>query len=401
LKQSFYIAVLLWLAAAQVLAQAPTHSAADPQRLAALSLEQQGKFQDAEDAWRAYSKVHPAAPEPYAHLGLLAARQERYPEAVILYRKALRINPKVPGLRFDLALALFKGGQLKEAAVEFKALLKTAPPGSPDVQKLNVLLGMCHYGLGHYAEAVPYLKEATAHDQQNLPLRLTLAHSCLWSKQMQCVMDVYHEILTLNAESAEADMLAGEALDDMRDRDGATKMFQAAVAANPKEPNAHYGLGYLLWAEKRYSDALPQFQAELEINPNDAKSLVYLGDCSLQLNNPTDARGPLQKGLALDPSLWIADLDLGIIDSDAGRNADALRELKKALELKPDEVNAHWRMAKLLRVMGRTEEAKAEFETAKQLNKKAAEDLHKQIANGRQRNHDDTQAPQTGATPEQ
>ena len=82
----------------------------------------------------------------------------------------------------------------------------------------------------------------------------------LWSKQMQCVMDVYHEILTLNAESAEADMLAGEALDDMRDRDGATKMFRAAVAANPKEPNAHYGLGYLLWAEKAYSEALPDFR---------------------------------------------------------------------------------------------------------------------------------------------
>jgi len=107
----------------------------------------------------------------------------------------------------------------------------------------------------------------------------------------------------------------------------------------------------------------------------------------------------LQRALALDPSLWIADLDLGIIDSDAGRNDDALRELKKALALKPDEVNAHWRVAKLLRAMGRTEEAKAEFETAKRLNKKAADDLHKQIVNGNQPNHDDTQAPPAETAP--
>jgi len=398
-KNLLSIVVCLCSFAAQVLAQAPQHPAGEAQRQAALSLEQQGRVSEAETAWRAYSKTHPAAAEPYGHLGLLEAKQEHYPEAVTLYREALRLNPSVPGLRFDLALALFKGGKLNDAAAEFNSLLGTAPPGSAEAQKLNILLGMCHYGQGQYAKAVPYLKAAAAGDPQNLPLRLTLAHSCLWSHQTRCVLDVYHEILMLNADSAEADMLAGEALDEMRDRDGATKMFQAAVRANPKEPNVHYELGYLLWAEKRYSDALPQFQAELENDPNHAKSLVYLGDCYLQLNNPTDARAPLQRALALDPSLWIADLDLGIIDSDAGRNDDALRELKKALALKPDEVNAHWRVAKLLRAMGRTEEAKAEFETAKRLNKKAADDLHKQIVNGNQPNHDDTQAPPAETAP--
>src|SRR5581483_11814347 len=70
---------------------------------------------------------------------------------------------------------------------------------------------MAHYGMGDYLVAIPYLKQAAKMDPQSLPLRLTLAHSCLWSKQYQCVMDVYKEILALNAESAEADMLAGEA----------------------------------------------------------------------------------------------------------------------------------------------------------------------------------------------
>ena len=41
----------------------------------------------------------------------------------------------------------------------------------------------------------------------------------------------------MNAESAEADMLAGEALDEMNDHAGATQQFRAAVKANPQEPN--------------------------------------------------------------------------------------------------------------------------------------------------------------------
>ena len=57
-------------------------------------------------------------------------------------------------------------------------------------------------------------------------MRLTLAHSCLWSKQYDCVMEVYKEILALNAESAEADMLAGEALDEKGDDAGAIEQFR-------------------------------------------------------------------------------------------------------------------------------------------------------------------------------
>src|ERR1700735_5246810 len=106
---------------------------------------------------------------------------------------------------------------------------------------------MSYYGAADYAGAGPDLRDAVARDPQNLPYRLVLAHSCLWSKQYQCVLDVYHQILTLNAESAEADMLAGEALDEMKDDDGALEQFRAAAKADPRMPEVHFGLGYLLW----------------------------------------------------------------------------------------------------------------------------------------------------------
>jgi tetratricopeptide (TPR) repeat protein len=382
LRIVLFSAMVLAAAAAQ---QHP-HAMPDPHRQKALELEQQGNIIGAEAAWSETSKANPRNPEPYAHLALLKARQEQYKEAIPLYRKALAVGPDLPAVRLNLGLALFKAEQLKDAVVEFKALKKKLRPNSPESQRLDVLLGMSYYGLAEYANAVPYLKAAADVDQQNSPLLLSLAHSCLWSKQMQCVMDAYHRILSLNAESAEADMLAGEALDEMKDNEGSTKMFRAAVAANPKEPNVHFGLGYLLWTQKQYPEALQQFQAEVENDPKHAQSLVYLGDCYLQLNNSAAAVTPLKKGLALDPSIWLASLDLGIIDSDAGRNDDALRELNQAAKLKPDDVNVHWRLGRLLRTMGRRQEAQLEFDKAKKLNKAADEDLYKKIANGAKRN---------------
>lgn len=365
---------------------APSGGAAERQR--AIALEQEGKIPEAEEAWRAYLKTNPRNPEPYAQLGLLEARQDHYGQAVPLYRKALDLAPhdsRVPALRLNLGLALFKDGQLEECISQFTELLKTAPAGSADAQRLNILIGMAHYGLAQYPQAIPYLKTAAANDPPNLPLRLTLAQSCLWSRQYQCVMDVYREILNLNAESAEADMLAGEALDEMKDNEGSTKMFRAAVAANPKEPNVHFGLGYLLWTQKQYPEAAQQFQAELDNNPSSAQSMLYLGDTELQLNHADEARPWLEKAIKQDPSLWLGNLDLGIIDSDAGRKEDALHELEIAAKQKPDDVDVHWRLARLYRAMGRKDEARAEFDKASKLNKQADETLYQQIANGRKR----------------
>jgi tetratricopeptide (TPR) repeat protein len=380
--QAGFIAAL-WLAAA--MAAGAQQSSYTVGREQALVLEQQHYLSEAEAAWQALSKTYPENPEPYAQLALLEARQERYKEAIPHYRKALAIDPRVPGLRLNLGLALFKDGQLKEAIPEFARLLKAAPPDSADAQRLTILLGMAHYGLAEYADAVPFLKQAAANDSQNLPLRLALAHSCLWSKQNQCVMDAYREILSLNAESAEADMLAGEALDDMKDNEGSTKMFRAAVKADPKAPNVHFGLGYLLWTQKQYPEAVTEFQAELENDPAHAQSLLYLGDTYLQLNKPDEAKPLLEKALTLDSSMWLAQLDLGIIDSDAGRNGEALRELEAAAKLNGNEVNVHWRLARLYRTMGRKDDAKAEFDKASKLNKAADEDLYRKMENGRQR----------------
>src|SRR5262249_50059356 len=150
-----------------------------------------------------------------------------------------------------LGLALFKDSHFKEANTFFGDELRK----HRNDPRLTILAGMSNYGAGDYAAAIPYLKTSAAADPANLTLRLTLAHSCLWTRQLQCVMDVYKEILALDPNSAEADMLAGEALDEMGDNAGALKQFEAAEQANPKQPDVHFGIGYLLWTQKQFDRA--------------------------------------------------------------------------------------------------------------------------------------------------
>lgn len=348
----------------------------------AYSLEQQGKDQEAQTAWEQLAKAHPQDAEAYANLGLLHARQQHYPQAITFYRKALALNPAMPGLQMNLGLALFKSGDLRGALRVFEPLLKKQDPASPDAQRLRILVGMCHYGLGEYAAAVPPLREAMQRDPQDLPYRLVLAQSCLRAKQYQCVLDVYHEILSLNAESAEADMLAGEALDEMRDHNGAVEQFQAAVKADPKQPGVHFGLGYLLWTGSQYEEAGQQFQAELDNNPQSVQAMVYLADTQIRQNQFDSARPLLEKAVHLDPRSEMAHLEIGILDSQSGKNEEALRELRQAATLNPQDVQVHWRLARLYQAMGRRQEAQAEFDRTKVLTKAADETVYAKLNPG-------------------
>ncbi|WP_424167970.1 tetratricopeptide repeat protein [Terracidiphilus sp.] len=373
------LALISFLFVAPALAQNAASANAAPSREAALNLEEQDKPADAEAAWHAILKAQPGNAEALAHLGLIASHQEHYKDAAVYYRKALVLNPKLPGVRLNLGLALFKGGEMKEAVPVFAQLLKSAAPDSPDAQRYTILLAMSHYGAQEYAPAVPLFKKAAARDPRNLTLLMTLAHTCLWSKQYQCVLDTYKEILALNAESAEADMLAGEASDELHDHGDAIEQFRAAVKANPNEPEVHFGLGYLLWTQKHLDEAATEFQAELANDPKHTQSMMYLGDTYMQLNQPEKALPFLEQAERADPSQWRVHLDLGSVAADAGQNAEALRQLLLADKQQPNEVNVHMRLGRLYKAMGKTAEAKAEFDKASMLTNAADEVLVRQM----------------------
>ena len=393
MRLRIYLNVTMTLALASALCLGQRAALPDPQRETALALEQQGKNAEAEAAWRLCLKAHPSSPEPYAHLGLLEARQEHYKEAVPLYRKALALGPKIPGLQLNLGLALFSGGELKQSIQVFAPLLKSQAPNSPEAQRLTTLIAMAHYGLGEFAEAVPYLKTAAANDKQNSQLRLTLAHSCLWSKQYQCVLDTYHEILLLSAESAEADMLAGEVLDEQKDTLGAIEQFRAAVKADPKEPDVHFGLGYLLWTQRQFPEAASEFQAELANNPTHIQAMIYLGDAQMQMEHPEAALPLLENSVRIDAGRELAHLDLGILYNNAGRRDDALRELKIAEKITPNDEDVHWRLGRLYQSMGKKDAAKAEFEITRNLQKSTEQDLIEKLRNAHEKGKPSKQAP--------
>jgi tetratricopeptide (TPR) repeat protein len=366
-------------------------SAPPPEIQKALILEQQGQYPEAQAAWEEVVRMRPRDGQAYAHLGLLQARQEHYPEAIALYRKAQALNPSIAQLNFNLGLALFKSDHFREAAKIFEAELRKNPKSS-NAARLTILAGMAHYGAREYGAAISYLKEAAEAEPHNLQLQLTLAHCYLWTKQLDATMATYKQILLIDPDSAEADMIAGEALDEEGDNAGAVREFRAAALANPKETNVHFGLAYLLWAQKRYDEAIPEFKAELANDPRNNQAMIYLGDTYVKQSQFQDGKVVLEEAARYQTSNPLIHLDLGIVYMETGDNTAAIRELNKAVELEPDNVAAHFRLATIYRSMGKKDEARAEFAKSNSLNKKHDDSLHQRIADANAR-------PETNAEP--
>ena len=332
-------------------------------RLNAMSLEQKGQNTEAEEIWGAIAKADARNAEAIAHLGLLEARQEHYETAIDDYRRAIAINPDLPGLQMNLGLALFRVAQFPDAIKSFSSEIKK----HPDDLRLTILLGMAHYGMKDYLVAIPYLQRATELDPENITLRLTLAHGCLWSKQYQCVVKVQEQIQALNVESAEADMLAGEAFDQMQQSDAALKEFKAAVLANPKEPSVHFGLGYLLWTQSKWEDAANEFDLELQNDPQHTKAQIYRADSWVRLNEFAKALPELEKLNAGDRSEPLVHRDLGVVYANAGRYEDAIREFERSMESDPGDAESQLQLAKAYQSIRNRDEANAEVDRANRL----------------------------------
>jgi hypothetical protein len=72
-----------------------------------------------------------------------------------------------------------------------------------------------------------------------------------------------------------------------------------------------------------------------------------------------------------------------------------LRELKIAEKLSPDDQNVHWRLARFYQAAGRKEEAKAEFEKTKSLQKASDQTIMKKLHDAQSKGKPIEEKPET------
>ena len=313
----------------------------------------------------------------WTSLGVALVHQDRFAEAITAYRKALAIAPRDPQTNFNLGLAYFKSNRLADAIEP----LRTAAAVMPTNAQIDLLLGMSLYGTAHFHDSAAALERAKREGQpQTAQLQQVLAQCYIRAKEYEKAKAELTEMLRSNPDSASTHMLLGEAEDASGHSGRAVEEFRAAIAADNRLPNLHFGLGYLLWKDRAYEQAEAEFRKEIALDPKHAQALSYLGDVLLKSGAQSEAESVLRRAVATGSKLWLTQLDLGIIASNKKAWASAATHLQQAAKLAPDRTEPHYRLAQVYKATGDSAKSAAELQKVSTMHRQQEEDLVQKIS---------------------
>jgi predicted O-linked N-acetylglucosamine transferase (SPINDLY family) len=321
-------------------------------------------------------------------------RQGRLPEALILCRRALRLQPR-HFESLNLAGILAANCNDPQQALEFFTLAQTARPGS----------ALAHNNLGNALQALRRFEEAVASYDRALALdaACALAHNNRGNalcelKQYAAAIRSYDRALALDARNANFHYNRGNALLALGQHAAAVGCFEQALALREDLPNAHNNRGLALLALKEYRAALAGFERALAFAPgfveghyNRGLALMGIGDQAAaigsfdralalrsgyadawycrgnglsELGRYEDALESYGHAIALDPGHADAHNNRGNALNALLHYAEALPCFERSIELRPGQAEVHSNRSNVLRDLGRHEEAAAGYATA-------------------------------------
>jgi tetratricopeptide (TPR) repeat protein len=339
---------------------APASAAAGPSDLAAIAaraveLQRQGRLEDAAAEYRRLLDAVPGVWEARSNLGVVYAQLGRFEQAVEEYRHALAVLPppladQAPAVavRYNLAVALYKGARIPEAARELEAVLKTRPdhPSAP------LLLADCRLQLGEWKRVIAILDPLLDREPENQALLYMLGTALMRDRQYDRGQRVLDRILR-KGDSAEAHLVLAIASREANDDLAAEKELRRALELDPSLPTANGILGDVLAKEGDAPGAVAALRREIAVNPNHFDSHLLLALLLRQDSKLVEARQHVEKALQLRPGDPGALYHLALVELAAGELDEARLTLEPLVKDQPTFTEAHVSLAMAYYRLGR------------------------------------------------
>ncbi|MGH9824566.1 MAG: tetratricopeptide repeat protein, partial [Blastocatellia bacterium] len=253
---------------------------------------------------------------------------------------ALTADPKNVTIRFNMALAYYKGAHYPESAVEFEQVVEA----QPDNRNAIVLLADCDLRIGDNKKVLDLLMPI---EDKGKGDRLTayMVGTALINDNRPDDGKRFIDRILRDGESAEAHALLGSAYLHAGDYQSAMEELKRAVDLNPNLEALHSLYGRALLFAGNPDQARVAFQSELKIDPNDFESNLYMGVLLKQDDNYDEALMYLQHAAQVRPGELLAKYYLGCTYLALGNAAKSEELLGQVVKVAPSFVEAHVALA--------------------------------------------------------
>jgi tetratricopeptide (TPR) repeat protein len=305
--------------------------------------------------------------------GMKALDEKRYPEAVQALTQAIAADPKDFSLHFNLALAYSLMGKNADAIPEYKKTLEL----KPDLYQAELNLGISLLREKQPAEAVRVLTPAAAQNASQYRANFYLAAALLGTGDFAKAEQSYLAALALDPRSPDAELGLAHALAGENKLEDASVHFKKAAELNnsfrenllelaamyetakqpeqaiaiyqqfPENPGAQEHLGDLLLKAGKPAEAIACFLVAVAKSPTEANRAA-LAEAYLKNNEPGKAQPVVEQILATDPDNFEIRMLHGRLIRDQRKFPEAAAEFDRATKLKPDAPQAWSELAGVL-----------------------------------------------------
>jgi tetratricopeptide (TPR) repeat protein len=315
----------------------------------------------AESMAREIAALKPAPPL-LAEAGRALLEAERYAAA----KELLLQCPQAPGAALDLAIAVFYADG-PEAGLQFmERIPEDQRSGDYHLARAQMLDRS-----GRFRDAVASVEQALRSAPTRADLYCQAALLLIKNSRLPAALSLMEQAARNVPDNPAILLTQAIALEVATKSVEAEKLLTEIERRWPEWPNVHLVHGIILQTHRSYEDALRKLTTAMALGSRESAGYYHLAAATLQVR-PDEieaAQKAIREAQALDPAdPWIQAL-AGRISFERGEYENALKELREAVRLRPHMVQAHYNLARVYKVLGRSEEARREVEQVRLLRK--------------------------------
>jgi tetratricopeptide (TPR) repeat protein len=321
-----------------------------------IDLHRQGRFDEAEQGYRAQLAENPDDVDALHLLGMLRHQRGDAAEGAHLLGRAHELAPDDANIELSLAALDFRSGNYAAAERGFQRALTLDPN-----------LGGAHAGIGQIA--LLRGEQQTAEQHFRIALRTGeephalagLGALLLERGDTDGALRHLGRAADLAPHDAMIQMMLGQGFARRDTPAFAEQAFANALRLRPDLHQVRPWMGSLLLKAKRYREAEVRYRELLAVPGFEVSAHIGLADVARAENRLEDAVASYRTALAMDPNQPMATRALAWSLAQVGRIDEAIATYDTCLAHAPDDDAVRTARAELLMLVGRLAEAAADW----------------------------------------
>ena len=347
------------------------HEKADTAFYTGLTDQDIGKYKQAIKHYTKAIALKPDYAEAYNNRGAAKYSLDQHVEAIKDYDQAIRLKSNFAEAYNNRGAAKNSLGQHVDAIADYNHSIKL----KPDYAEIYYNRGNAKRDLGEHEDAINDYDQAIRLNPDYAAdyLNRGVAKNGL-GKRDEAITD-YDEAIRLNPDVAEAYLNRGVAKNGLGQHEKAIEDYDKAIQLQPDYSDAYGNLGIAKQNLERYAEAIEDYDEAIKRNSTKFEFYHARGVAKCGLDRYEDALTDFDKFIQLKPNYaYEPYFYRGFVKNKLDKHKEAIEDYNEAIILNPDFAEAYLNRVLSYLATNQPQEARRDFETARDLAQQAGDE---------------------------